>query len=168
MKKLIFFYFLIVVLTQGCNIGSKVSADDYNDKIVREQIAILKSNLNFSKLLSSSDIKGARKALNDTKIQCESSIEILSTMEPLNGDSKFRDKTLELFRFYKRIFTNDYKTVLDIIAAPPATQEGIERIYAITAAITLEEEKLHKELKEEQFAFAKKHRMAIVKEPDAR
>jgi hypothetical protein len=161
MKKLVYLLFIVATLGAiGCE--KKLTATEYNNKIINEQSKVLDLVLEFTSKVDSSDMKGARLLLDKTGIQCDSSIKIIEAMGPFEDDATFKDAAIDLFKFYKRAFAQDYKELLDIIEKEEPTMDDLDRVNTIVEKVGDEEKIVDDKIQTAQKAFADKHNVKIT------
>lgn len=96
----------IAVLAVSCN---KKSAADYNNKITKEQSAIITTILVFSKNLAKKDFDAADLNRLTALEQSKKAIKVVEKMEGFDGDTKLKNAALDLFIFYRQVFSHEYK-----------------------------------------------------------
>jgi hypothetical protein len=161
MKKLVYLLFIVAVAaTTGCE--KKLTATEYNNKIIDEQGKVLNLVLDFTAKVDESDMKGARLLLEKTGVQCDSSIKTIEAMGPFDDDASFKDAAIDLFKFYKRAFATDYKELLDIIEKEEPTMEDLDRVNVIVKKVSDEEMVLDDKVQKVQKEFADKHDVKIT------
>jgi hypothetical protein len=161
MKKLVYLLFIVAVAaTTGCE--KKLTATEYNNKIIDEQGKVLDLVLDFTAKVDESDMKGARLLLEKTGVQCDSSIKTIEAMGPFDDDASFKDAAIDLFKFYKRAFATDYKELLDIIEKEEPTMEDLDRVNVIVKKVSDEEMVLDDKVQKVQKEFADKHDVKIT------
>lgn len=137
------------------------SASEYNDYIVGRQTTIMKNVMEFVEA-SQTDLDSAEKMLDTYIVDLDKMINEIRDMPPYKGDSALRDAAIASFSFYKKIFGNDYKQLIDIRTSGRAeTQEGQDEMNKIVDNITREEEKYDKEFHNAQRSFADKNNMRL-------
>ena len=161
MKKLVYLLFIVAVAaTTGCE--KKLTATEYNNKIIDEQGKVLDLVLDFTAKVDESDMKGARLLLEKTGVQCDSSIKTIEAMGPFDDDASFKDAAIDLFKFYKRAFATDYKELLDIIEKEEPTMEDLDRVNVIVKKVSDEEMVLDDKVQKVQKEIADKHDVKIT------
>lgn len=161
MKKLVYLLFIVAVAaTTGCE--KKLTATEYNNKIIDEQSKVLDLVLDFTAKVDENDMKGARLLLEKTGVQCDSSIKTIEAMGPFDDDASFKDAAIDLFKFYKRAFSSDYKELLDIIEKTEPTMEDLDRVNVIVKKVSDEEMVLDDKVQKAQKEFADKHDVKIT------
>ena len=86
----------------------------------------------------------------------------LSAMSDFKGDTAFRNAAVNSFTFYKRIFDNEYKTLLAIDAkGNKASGADVQQAQGITQSLTAEEAELDKRFANAQRDFAQKNKLSL-------
>jgi 23S rRNA maturation mini-RNase III len=84
-------------------------------------------------------------------------------MAPFQGDTTFRNRALNNFHFYRRLFTSDYRKIIAINRkGEAATKADIEAIQSIQEKLEAEEAELDKLLSNAQSDFAKRNKMPLL------
>lgn len=102
-----------------------------------------------------------QKSFKEFGDQAKASTDELKKLDSFEDNTEFRDKALALFQFYVTIYEKDYKEMVDIITRKVVKKGDAERIDAIIAKVSAEEEKLDAGFATAQDAFAKKNKMTI-------
>lgn len=160
MKKFLPLLFVAIVALVGC--GKKVDPTEYNNTIVGEQSKIVNHMLEMTDQINKSQFKEALVGIDGSIAQCDSSIKKVSELEPYEGDAKFRDAAVDLFKFYKKILDNEYRKMLVVLNKPEITMEDVDQIDKLTGGIEAEETKYDNAMKVAQEEFAKKYDVKIV------
>jgi hypothetical protein len=146
---------------KGVNGEVYKSATDYNDYIVGRQTAIMKNVMDFVEV-SQTNLDSAGKMLDIYVVDIDKMITEIKGMPAYKGDSTLRDAAVASFGFYKKIFANEYKQLIDIRQSGQAeTQEGVDAMNAIVNKISTEEEKYDKDFHNAQRDFASKNNMKL-------
>lgn len=169
MRNLLLFILLAVAgysckqSVKGKNGVSYGSAVDYNDYIVNRQTSLMKSVLEFGNL-PDSKMDSAEIFLERYTRQAEKMIAEIKGMPPYKGDSLLRDAAIRSFGFYKRIFENDYRSLLEIRKKGTGnfTEEDIAEGNRIVDKIGKEEENYDRAFREAQENYAKKNKMKLM------
>ena len=168
MKKLFFFVFVLILLA-SCNQPVKgkngiqyKSASQYNDYIVSRQSVVMKNVMDFV-TVSETSLDSAEKMLDRYILQLTDIIREVKGMPAYKGDSTLRDAAASTFNFYKRIFGNEYKQLINIRKNGGAfTEEGVAEMNRIVDKITREEEQYDKAFHNAQADFAEKNNMKLT------
>jgi hypothetical protein len=83
-------------------------------------------------------------------------------MGPFEDDATFKDAAIDLFKFYKRAFAQDYKELLDIIEKEEPTMDDLDRVNTIVEKVGDEEKIVDDKIQTAQKAFADKHNVKIT------
>ncbi len=165
----LFFAITIMACFAACNQPVKgrngqvyKSAAQYNDYIISRQTTLIKNVLDLS-TIAQTDLDSADKMLDKYVVETDSMILNLNGMPPYKGDSSFRDAAIASFAFYKKVFGNEYKQLINIRKnGGDTTQEGIAEMSKIVDKITREEEKYDKAFHNAQKNFADKNHMKLA------
>jgi len=165
------YFFIIIIATcfMACNQPVKgrngevyKSASQYNDYIVSRQTTIMKKVVDFVQV-SQTDLDSAEKMLDKYITDIDRIISDIQAMPPYKGDSTLRDAAVGSFSFYKKIFGNEYKQLINIRRSGEAeTEEGAAEMEKIVEFITKEEEKYDKAFHNAQKDFADKNNMRLT------
>ena len=137
------------------------NAVEYNDYIVSRQTIIMKNVMDFVKV-SGTDLDLAAKMLDRYIPEMDSIIADVKAMPPYKGDSILRDAAIGSFGFYKKVFGNEYKQLVNIRrSGGTGTEEGVAEMNKIVEQITLQEEQYDKIFHNAQEDFAKKNNMKL-------
>ena len=137
------------------------SAVQYNDYIIGRQSTLIKNILDLS-ATAQTNLDSASKMLDRYIVETDSMIVDINGMSPYEGDSTFRNAAIASFAFYKKIFGNEYKQLINIRKnGGDATEEGIAEMNRIVGDITKEEEKYDKSFHNAQKNFADKNNMKL-------
>lgn len=138
------------------------SASHYNDYIVSRQTAVMKNVMDFVRV-SETNLDSAERILDEYVLDLDRIIEEINGMPPYKGDSLLRDAAAATFIFYKRIFSNEYKELIDIRKKGGAfTEEGVTAMNEIVDQITKEEDRYDKAFQNAQRDFAVKNNMKLT------
>jgi hypothetical protein len=139
----------------------------YNDYIVSRQTKITNNIIQFGEV-SGKYLDSADHLLDIYANETGELINDLKDMPPYKGDSLFRNSAVDLFIFYKKIFSNEYKRMVIILRSinkkttgNEGTAEEIAELQRITDALTREENKYDKALHKAQKNFAVSNNMRL-------
>jgi hypothetical protein len=137
------------------------SAVEYNDYIISRQTILIKNMLDL-KEVAQTNLDSADKMLDKTIPKIEKMITDIRGMPPYKEDSSFRDAAIGSFIFYKKLFANEYKKIVNIRKnGKDAADEGIMEMKKIIDQIKIEEEKYDKGFHNAQKDFADKNHMKL-------
>ena len=138
------------------------SAVQYNDYIIGRQTTLIKNILDLS-AIAQTNLDSADKILDKYLVETDSMIIDVNGMPPYKSDSAFRNAAIASFTFYKKIFGNEYKQLINIRKnGGDATEDGIAEMNRIVGDITREEEKYDKSFHNAQKNFADKNNMKLA------
>lgn len=137
------------------------TAADYNDYIIARQTKVVQHIIDMgNKAETSPDT--AYAYLDSYARQTDTIIDEINGMPPFKQDSMFRNAAVNSFRFYRKLFAESYRRILQIRRdGRETTEEGFNEIVAITDTIRREEEKLDRALHNAQSVFAGKYKMKM-------
>lgn len=163
MKKCFPLLGLLLIFFGSCNTKeSKQDAIDYNDKIIGEQTKIITLTMEMVKAMDS-DIEKCKELRAQIEKQCDESIKVIDAMEPFAGNTKLKSAGLDLFKFYKKTYSTDYKTMFEILdKGADITPEDVTEIQDMQTRVSTEEMKLDMAFKTAQQDFAKEHGFQIA------
>jgi hypothetical protein len=158
------FYIILIACNppvKGKNGQVYRNAAEYNNYIIERQSIIMKDIAAFVRISNTS--------LDSADLELDKSIPELARMNteirdmPLyKGDSSLRNSAVRLFHFYYRLFTEDYKQLIQFWRTNGRqTRLGINETNRVIDKITLEEEKYDKNFHNTQKDFAEKNHMKI-------
>lgn len=152
--------FLLLLLFAGFNLNAQQTkfsnAIEYNDYIVNKQTEI------------GGLINGLMDVVNDTLSTAENAhtkrtsaiikmnfiIDDVRNMPDWNGNTQLRDAAVELFKFYRSCFENEYKSMIDIIYKVDATDADYAEMDKLLAQVTEKEKPMDAKFEAAQVAFA--------------
>lgn len=167
MRKIIF-AFLIVAGFIACKSSVKGSNGviykspvDYNNYIVTRQTSLIKKVLSFTEL-AQNNLDSAQEMLRVYESQTDAMINEIKGMPPYKGDSSLRESALKSFSFYKKVFNDDYKRLIEIRKqGGDQTEEGAAEMNRIVEKLSKEEEQLDKAFHNAQQNFADRNKMKL-------
>lgn len=168
MKKLSIL-FLITIAFVACKESVKgengVTYKDpaqYNDYIVSRQTSLVKKIMDWSQV-AQTNLDSAAKMLALYDNQTTVMIDEIKGMPAYKGDSSLKQAAIKSFTFYKRIFSEDYKRLLDIKKdGSDMTEEGAAEMNSIVNKLSRDEEVLDRAFQLAQKNFAAKHKMKLM------
>lgn len=170
MKKVFGFIPLILLLifTQACN---KESAEDYNNKIILQQKAIVEEIDNLKKAIDDYNVLPASDAITNmdnaydsTVFKIDSAIAFLETVEPYKDDATLLDAAKVFFTTYKQIVEDDYKQIIELYKLPDKmfTQDDQQKLDDLLNSTKVELEKSFDKFLKAQKEFSKKNNLNLV------
>lgn len=167
MKKLIVLLIAITTLVackdsvKGENGVVYKNPAEYNDYIVTRQTSLVNKILEFSRT-AQTDLETADSLLKVYAKQTSTMIDEIKGMPSYKGDSSLKKAAIRSFTFYKRVFNDDYKRLIDIRKSRgDETEEGVAEMNRIVQNLSKEEEELDKAFQGAQKSFASKHKMRL-------
>jgi len=141
--------------------AQNTKAIDYNDKIVDEQSKIIVLTLEFVDLIDI-DLNACETKRVEMVKQIETSILVVEKMGSFEGNSELRTAALNLFRFYKKVYSVEYKMFLDyLLKGEDITEEEVTELTEISTRIGEEEVVLDEAFAIAQENFAVKYGFVI-------
>jgi len=129
------------------------SALQYNDFIVTRQTAVARLIVQFA-TDSKTDLTKASQTIDEAIAKVDETITDIQTMPDWNGNTALRDKALPLFKFYRTIFSEDYKRVLAMKKDGVISPDEVKEYNQIMDRITATENMLDTDFKTAQSEFA--------------
>jgi hypothetical protein len=134
---------------------------EYNDTIIKEQAKIIELMFDLVAKIET-DLDGCEAVRLKTIVQCDSSIQLVSKMEPFDGDASMRNTALDLFKFYKKAYENEYKEMIEILQLKDKiTSDDMARMTSLNDELAKKETSLDSSFQGAQAAFAKKNNIII-------
>ena len=134
---------------------------EYNDTIIKEQAKIIELMFDLVAKIET-DLDGCEAVRLKTIVQCDSSILLVSKMEPFDSDVSMKNTALDLFNFYKKAYQKEYKEMIEILQlGDKITAEDMARMTNLNEELAKKETSLDAAFKGAQAAFAKKHNITI-------
>jgi hypothetical protein len=136
------------------------TAVEYNDYIISRQSTLIKNVMDFVQV-SQTDLDSADKMLDKNVAIISIMINDLNGMPAYKGDSTLRNTGINLFQFYKKVFGNDYKKLIEL-RKNGEDSASIAEINEIVQKVTKEEESYDKNFHNAQRDFAQKNNMKLT------
>lgn len=134
----------------------------YNDFIVGRQTELMKKIVAFSEVAQTNP-DSAFGMLKTYARETDVMIKEMKGMPPYGGDSSLRDAAIHSFTFYKKIFEDDYRRILEITkSGENQTEEGAAKANEIVEKLAREEEQFDKDFHNAQESFARKNNMKLT------
>ena len=161
MKVFISLLTISFLLLQSCNSKPSMTPIEYNDTIIKEQAKIIELMFDLVAKIET-DLDGCEAVRLKTIVQCDSSIQVVSKMEPFDGDASLKNTALDLFHFYKKAYENEYKEMIQILQLKEnITPEDLARMTTLNEELAKKESTLDAAFQGAQAAFAKKNNIMI-------
>ena len=169
MKFKLIFLAIIAFTIVACNSEVKgkngvvyKNAEQYNDYIIKRQTNIINAIMDIVKA-ADIDVDSAEMILNNAVREIDEALNKIEGMPAYKGDSALRDAAISLFRFYKDVFGNDYKQLLDIRRkGENMTAEGGTEMQEIVDRMSKKEEKYDRDFRKAQLEFAKNNNLKLT------
>ena len=126
MKKTVFLsaVFLFSVFFTACK---KESPVEYNNKIVQQQVEVVKKIDQLKKSIDDFNILPQNEAINEMNkaydaavLQIDTAITVVKGMDAFKSDTTLKNAALNLFISYKKIVMQNYKKVIENYKLPDA------------------------------------------------
>ena len=161
MKVLISLLTVSFLLLQSCNSKPSMTPVEYNDTIIKEQAKIIELMFDLVAKIET-DLDGCEAVRLKTIVQCDSSIQFVSKMEPFDGDASLKKTALDLFNFYKKAYQNEYKEMIAILQlGDKITAEDMARMTSLNEELAKKETSFDNAFQGAQAAFARKNNIMI-------
>ena len=149
------------LLLQSCNSKPTMTPIEYNDTIIKEQTKIIELMFDLVAKIET-DLDGCEAIRLKTIVQCDSSIQFISKMEPYDGDASMKNTALDLFNFYKKAYQNEYKEMIEILQlGDQITEKDMARMTSLNEELAKREATFDSAFQGAQAAFAKKNNIMI-------
>jgi len=149
-KKLLslFVFSILIIILSSCRENNKAQKGDTIEKTP----------------LDAGDGRRMEHTLNLLQKQIESSIAMMSKLEPYKGDDTYKEAAMELFEFYDSISGDEFEEMIEIQQKKGSqTIEDNKRMNELNRVIAEREAILDKNLSQAQRAFAEKHSAQMQK-----
>ena len=161
MKVFISLLTISFLLLQSCNSKPSMTPVEYNDTIIKEQAKIIELMFELVAKIET-NLDECEAVRLKTIVQCDSSIQLVSKMEPFDGDASMRNTALDLFKFYKKAYENEYKEMIAILQlGDEITADDMARITLLNEELAKKETTFDAAFQGAQSAFAKKNNILI-------
>lgn len=155
---------LSMVVALGCSGGEAGGAIVYNDSIINHQNKVVNKMMALVETFGRKDHAEMTGKLGELNEALDKSITAVKAMEGYKGDTSLRDAIAELMEFYKDIFSNEYKEMIDIIGSTtPLGPDDVTRMQTIQKEVAVREKVLDDNLARVQREFAQKYNIQIKK-----
>ena len=156
------FGFFVSCKRPGAN-GYK-NAVEYNDHIIDQQSIVMKNIGNFVRT-SNRNLDSADHLLDRYIIDLGAMVNDIQSMPLYKGDSLLRNSAADLFTFYRKLFREDYRLLLQYWREHGRqSPEGLAEANRVVEKITIEEEKYDKGFHNAQRDFAEKFNIKLREE----
>lgn len=158
----------VLFLLQSCK---QESAEEYNNKIINQQVSIVKQIDNLKKSIDDYNIlpaaealKNMDKAYDSTVFQIDSGLAFMETVKPFKKDNSLQEASKTLFNAYKGIVEQDFKQIIELYKLPDSMFTTVEQ-KKLDSLINLSNQKLQEvydNFMKSQKSFAKKYKLNLV------
>ncbi len=140
-------------------------AEEYNDYIIKEQIELFAAFDEFINQMETGNLQDLHTSFDKLYERAKMAVERMDKLADFKKNTEFRDKSKELFVFYKTQCETDLKEMLTLFEKDTLmTEEDQMRIEEIANAFDNAEKKLNDALIAAQEAFAKKFNLELVED----
>jgi len=138
-------------------------AEEYNDYIIKEQVELFATFDEFINQMESGNLQDLHASFEKLYERAKIAVERMDKLADFKKNTEFRDKSKELFIFYKTQCETDLKEMLTLFEKDTLmTEEDQLRIEEIAKNFDHAEKKLNDALIAAQEAFAKKFNLELV------
>lgn len=136
------------------------TAMEYNDYIVDRQFEVLTF---FDKLSAASavSVDSASLVIGECEKKTAEFVKDIQQMSDFKGDTIFRNKSVEAFRFYNRLFKEDYRQLLELNNKEDASLEDYTKVEEIEASLARDAAEYDKRFLNAQADFAEKFKLRL-------
>lgn len=137
--------------------------EDYNNYIIKEQIELFSTFDEFIHMIENDSIQHLRTAHDKLYQRSNLAVERINKLADFKKNTEFRDKSKELFLFYKNQCETNLKEMMNLIEKDTLlTDEDQLRIEQIVHYFDSTEKKLNDDLIAAQISFAKKFNLELI------
>lgn len=160
MKYILPLFAFAFMFLQSCGTDSQ-KAIEYNDAIINEQTKIIDLTLELVEMMDT-DIEKCKDIRLEIVQQCDKSLVAIKALEGFEGSEKLKNSAIDLFTFYKKIYSNEYKQLFEILdKGENITEEDLAYIENMEVDVTKQEEKYDKAFADAQQELATKFNFMI-------
>lgn len=158
---LLLFTFVLLSNSKAQNFSTPV---EYNDYIVNSQNELVNLLLVFNDEVSADGAtEDSLLALADQMtLKAESLVSRVQAMSDYEGNWDLRNSAIELFQFYVRTFSNEYREMIKLIFVEELDEATLTKLNEILETVTNSEAYYDNKFAEAQQAFAKKHNIELI------
>lgn len=139
-------------ILSGCQETQKAVA--YNDQVVAIQNDIIVRFLSFTREIEGMDSMDAQAARLQVLAQVEAGIKQAQQLKFEGDDKQFKAAFMDLLRFYKKVVAKDYQELVALVYTQNKPADQADKINALVARFTKEEEKYDLKFANAQKEFA--------------
>jgi hypothetical protein len=138
-------------------------AEEYNDYIIKEQMELFAAFDEFINQMETGSMEDLHASFDKLYERSNTAVERMDKLADFKKNTEFRDKSKELFVFYKTQCETDLKEMLTLFEKDTLmTEEDQLRIEEIAKNFDHAEKKLNDALIAAQEAFAKKFNLELI------
>jgi len=139
----------------GCQDARKAVA--YNDQVVAIQNDIIVKFISFTKEIENMDSADAQAARRQVLVQVEAGIKQAQQLKFEGDDKQFKMAFMDLLQFYKKVVAKDYEELIALAYTQNKPPDHADKINALVARFSKEEEKYDLKFANAQKQFAQTH-----------
>ena len=163
MKNILKLFFLLIVFYLASCKPSPQKASEYNNLLVKHQRAVINKFDDLIASFTTYNAQAMQEAYNALIKQIDFSLKELEQIKSFDGDTEFRDKTIELLEFYRKIAQTKLKQTMVLLSKPEKdyTTQDASQVSKIMSEVHNEISIKNKEYKEYQRKFAQKYNLSL-------
>lgn len=169
MKKLFLPIITLILISCGPkkdpNLTYFEKPEEYNDYIIKEQVEVFAAFDEFIHHMETGSMEELQASFDKLYERSKTAVERMEKLADYKKNTEFRDKSKELFIFYKTQCETDLKEMMNLFAKDTLMTEADEmRITEIANAFDAKEKELNNALIAAQEAFAKKFNLELIED----
>lgn len=148
-------------VAQGRNGARFATALEYNNYIIERQSGVINHIMDLGKM-AETDLEATEVLLNKGVALSDSVLADVRGLSDFKGDSALRNSAIVLFAFYRKVFDNDYRTMIALRKKGDAlTEEDYQRLQLLQQALVQEESERDKHFINAQYDFAQRNNLRL-------
>lgn len=161
MKKLIYIPVLAVIFLFSCKPSQK-EAVAYNNEMVGIQQDVSSETLKLSNQIGTADSSAAYALLDKLSSGLAEQKKKVDALSFKGDDKGMKNALLDAFKYFDKVFHEDYKKILDIRFTKPLPENAQAQIMDIVNKITKEGTGIDEKFKQAQMSFAKDYNIMLI------
>ena len=148
---------LFAILLTSCGPTTE-QARQYNDKLIAQEVKVIKALDAVDNAFSTYKPEIIEPAIEKAKKQIDKSVKIINEIGDFDGDSEFKNETLNLFNLFKKHLNNEYAEQLELykLSDEEYTEKEEARWNELSEKMNDEYTKVFNKFSEAQESFAEK------------
>ena len=148
---------LFVILLTSCGPTTE-QARQYNDKLIAQEVKVIEAIDAVDNAFSTYKPELIEPVIEKAKKQIEESVKKINEIGDFDGDSEFKNETLNLFNLFKKHLNNEYAEQLELtkLSDEEYTEKEEARWYELSKKMNDEYTKVFNKFSEAQENFAEK------------